>query len=170
MRLHAKIDSTVNIEFVKIQTDDQITLNAWINKPKNFDSTKKYPVVFYVYGEPAATTVVDSYGAQNNFLYKGDIRADGYIQVTIDNRGSPVLKSAAWRKSIYRKVGNVNIIDMAKGFEKMLEMKPYMDKDRTAVWGWSGGGSSTLHLHVQVSESFSNRYCYCRSIKPVILR
>jgi dipeptidyl-peptidase 4 len=142
----AKIDSTVDVEFVKIQTDDQITLNAWINKPKNFDSTKKYPVVFYVYGEPAASTVKDSYGAQNNFLYKGDIRADGYIQVTIDNRGSPVLKSAAWRKSIYRKIGDVNIVDMAKGFEKLLHMKPYMDKERTAVWGWSGGGSSTLHL------------------------
>lgn len=142
----AKIDSTVDVEFVKINTDDLITLNAWINKPKNFDSTKKYPVVFYVYGEPAASTVKDAYGAQNNFLYKGDIREDGYIQVTIDNRGSPVLKSAAWRKSIYRKIGDVNINDMAKGFTKLLEMKPYMDKERTAVWGWSGGGSSTLHL------------------------
>jgi dipeptidyl-peptidase-4 len=150
----AKTDSTVDVEFIKIQTDDQITLNAWINKPKNFDSTKKYPVVFYVYGEPAATTVVDSYGAQNNFLYKGDIRADGYIQVTIDNRGTPVLKSAAWRKSIYRKIGDVNITDMAKGFAKMLEMKPYMDKERTAVWGWSGGGSSTLHLLFRYPELF----------------
>lgn len=150
----AKIDSTVDIEFVKIQTDDQITLNAWINKPKNFDSTKKYPVVFYVYGEPAASTVRDAYGAQNNFLYKGDIRADGYIQVTIDNRGSPVLKSAAWRKSIYRKIGNVNITDMAKGFTKLLEMKPYMDKERTAVWGWSGGGSSTLHLMFRYPDLF----------------
>ncbi len=141
-----KTDSTVDVEFIKIQTDDSITLNAWISKPKNFDSTKKYPVVYYVYGEPAASTVLDSYGAQNNFLYNGDIRADGYIQVTIDNRGSPVLKSAAWRKSIYRKIGNVNIVDMAKGFEKLLSLKPYMDKERTAVWGWSGGGASTLHL------------------------
>ena len=150
----AKIDSTVDVEFVKIKTDDQITLNAWINKPKNFDSTKKYPVVFYVYGEPAASTVKDAYGAQNNFLYKGDIRADGYIQVTIDNRGSPVLKSAAWRKSIYRKIGDVNINDMAKGFTKLLEMKPYMDKERTAVWGWSGGGSSTLHLLFRYPDLF----------------
>ena len=150
----AKIDSTVDIEFVKIQTDDQITLNAWINKPKNFDSTKKYPVVFYVYGEPAASTVRDAYGAQNNFLYKGDIRADGYVQVTVDNRGSPVLKSAAWRKSIYRKIGNVNITDMAKGFTKLLETKPYMDKERTAVWGWSGGGSSTLHLLFRYPDLF----------------
>ena len=141
-----KIDNTVDIEFLKIYTSDSVTLNAWINKPKNFDSTKKYPVVFYVYGEPAASTVTDRYGAQNNFLYKGDIRADGYIQVTIDNRGSPMLKSASWRKSIYRKIGNINIVDMAKGFEGVLALKPYMDKQRVAVWGWSGGGSSTLHL------------------------
>ncbi|MFM6926317.1 MAG: DPP IV N-terminal domain-containing protein [Ferruginibacter sp.] len=150
----AKVDSTVDIEFIKIKTEDSITLNAWINRPKNFDSTKKYPVVFYVYGEPAASTVRDAWGAQNNFLYKGDIRADGYIQVTIDNRGSPVLKSAAWRKSIYRKIGDVNITDMAKGFAKLLEMKPYMDKERTAVWGWSGGGSSTLHLLFRYPDLF----------------
>jgi dipeptidyl-peptidase-4 len=142
----AKVDSTVDIEFIKLMVGDSITLNAWINKPKNFDSTKKYPVVFYVYGEPAASTVQDRWGTLNNFLYKGDMRGDGYIQVTIDNRGSPVLKSASWRKSIYRKIGNLNILDMANGFEKMLELKPYMDKERTAVWGWSGGGSSTLHL------------------------
>ncbi len=142
----AKIESNLDIEFLKILTSDSITLNAWINKPKNFDPSKKYPVVFYVYGEPAASTVLDRYDAQNNFLYNGDMRADGYIQVSIDSRGTPMLKSAAWRKSIYRKIGNVNINDLAKGFEKLLEMHPYMDRERTAVWGWSGGGSSTLHL------------------------
>ena len=142
----AKIDTTVDIEYLKIYTNDRISLNAWINKPKDFDPTKKYPVVFYVYGEPAASTVKDEYGAQNNFLYKGDIREDGYIQVTVDNRGSPMLKSAAWRKSIYRKIGNLNITDMAEGFAKLLDLNPYMDRERVTVWGWSGGGSSTLHL------------------------
>ena len=141
-----KIDSTVDIEFIKIKTADSITLNAWINRPKNFDSTKKYPVVMYVYGEPASTTVQDSYGSQDNFLYQGDIREDGYIQISIDNRGTPMLKSSAWRKSIYRKVGNINITDLANGLQTLLEQKPYMDKERVAVWGWSGGGSSTLHL------------------------
>jgi dipeptidyl-peptidase-4 len=140
------VDQEVDEEFLKIQTDDLISLNAWISKPKNFDSTKKYPVVFYVYGEPAGSTVKDSYKAQENFLYNGDMRGDGYIQVTIDNRGTPMLKGSAWRKSIYRKIGDININDMAKGFEKLLAMKPYMDKARTAVWGWSGGGASTLHL------------------------
>jgi len=75
-----KTDSTINIEYVQVVTADSIILDAWINKPKNFDSTKKYPVVFYVYGEPAASTVQDRYGSQNNFLYRGEIKADGYVQ------------------------------------------------------------------------------------------
>jgi dipeptidyl-peptidase-4 len=149
-----KIDKNVNIEFVQVVTEDNITLDAWINKPKNFDPAKKYPVVFYVYGEPAASTVQDRYGNQNNFLYNGDMRADGYVQVAVDNRGTPMLKGAAWRKSIYRKIGNINVIDMAKGFKKLMETNTYFDKDRIAVWGWSGGGSSTLNLMFRYPEIF----------------
>jgi dipeptidyl-peptidase-4 len=128
-----KTDNSINIEYVQLVTDDNITLDAWINKPKNFDPAKKYPVVFYVYGEPAASTVLDRYGEQNNFLYNGDMRADGYVQVAVDNRGTPMLKGAAWRKSIYRKVGNINVIDMAKGFKKLMETNAYFDKDRIAI-------------------------------------
>lgn len=147
-------DEKIDVEYVRLITADNIILDAWINKPANFNPEKKYPVVFSVYGEPAASTVQDSYGAHNNFLYKGDMRADGYVQVAIDNRGTPMLKGAAWRKSIYRKIGNINVIDMAEGFKKMLEMNPYMDKERTVVWGWSGGGSSTLNLLFRYPEVF----------------
>ncbi|MEO6539588.1 MAG: prolyl oligopeptidase family serine peptidase, partial [Ferruginibacter sp.] len=149
-----KTDERINIEYLKIITSDNIILDAWINKPKNFDSAKKYPVVFYVYGEPASSTVQDRYGAHNNFLYKGDMRADGYVQVAIDNRGTPMLKGAAWRKSIYRKIGDVNVVDMANGFKKLMELNPYFDKDRIAVWGWSGGGSSTLNLLFRYPDVF----------------
>ena len=149
-----KVDDKVDIEYLQVTTEDNITLDAWINKPKNFDPSKKYPVVLYVYGEPASSTVMDRWGGQNNFLYKGDMRGDGYIQVAIDNRGTPMLKGAAWRKAIYRKVGNVNIRDMALGFKKLQEQFSYFDKDRVAVWGWSGGGSSTLHLLFRYPEIF----------------
>ncbi len=149
-----KTDSNINVEYVKIVTGDNITLDAWINKPLHFDSTKKYPVVFYVYGEPAGSTVMDSYGNHDNFLYSGDMRADGYIQVAIDNRGTPMLKGAAWRKSIYRKIGNINVVDMAMGFKKLMETNTYFDKDRIAVWGWSGGGSSTLNLLFRYPDIF----------------
>jgi dipeptidyl-peptidase 4 len=148
-----KIDNQVNIEYTKVTTEDGITIDAWINKPNNFDSTKKYPVVFYVYGEPWASTVDDSYGNQENFLYGGDMSADGYIQVGVDNRGTPSLKGAAWRKAIYRKIGTLNIRDMAMAAKELLK-RPYFDTSRVAVWGWSGGGSSTLNLLFQYPEIF----------------
>ena len=148
-----KADKDIDVEYIKITTEDNILLDAWINKPKNFDARKKYPVVLYVYGEPAATTTDDMYGNHNNFLYNGDMSADGYVQVAIDNRGTPALKGAAWRKSIYKRIGDVNIRDMAMGFKKILEY-PYIDKERTAVWGWSGGGSSTLNLMFMYPDMF----------------
>ena len=148
-----KKDQSVNVEYTQVVTEDNVKLDVWINKPNNFDPNKKYPVVLYVYGEPAATTTDDTYGNQSNFLYNGDMPADGYIQVGIDNRGTPALKGAAWRKAIYRKVGEINVRDMAMGMKKLLEL-PYMDKSRVAVWGWSGGGSSTLHLLFRHPEIF----------------
>jgi dipeptidyl-peptidase-4 len=83
-----KPDPFINVEYLQVTTSDNIVLDAWINKPKNFDPNKKYPVVLYVYGEPAAATVGDSYGNHNNFLYNGDMAGDGYVQVAIDNRGT----------------------------------------------------------------------------------
>ncbi len=149
-----KKDDKINVEYLQVTTEDNITLDAWINKPKNFDPSKKYPVVLYVYGEPAAATVENSYGGHNNFLYDGDMAGDGYVQVAIDNRGTPMLKGAPWRKSIYRKIGIINIRDMAMGFKKLMEQNAYFDRDRIAVWGWSGGGSSTLNLMFQYPEIF----------------
>ncbi|MEO9020707.1 MAG: DPP IV N-terminal domain-containing protein [Ginsengibacter sp.] len=148
-----KVNENSNVHYFKVTTDDNITLDGWMVSPDNFDSTKKYPVVFYVYGEPAASTVGDMFGAQFNFLYGGDISKDGYFQVSVDNRGTPSLRGAAWRKSIYGQIGRLNIRDQAMAAKKILE-KPYFDKDRVAVWGWSGGGSSTLNLMFQHPEIY----------------
>lgn len=143
-----------NLEFFTITTEDGITMDGWITKPLNFDSTKKYPVVLYVYGEPAATTVQDNFYAGNNFLYAGDMSKDGYFYVSFNNRGTPSLKGAAWRKSIYKQIGRINIRDQAMGMKKLLEQNKNIDASRVACWGWSGGGSSTLHLLFQYPEIF----------------
>src|SRR5690242_20186978 len=148
-----KVNENSNVHYFKVTTDDNVTLDGWMVYPDNFDSTKKYPVVFYVYGEPAASTVTDRFGAQYNFLYKGDMSKDGYFQISVDNRGTPSLKGAEWRKSIYGEIGRINIHDQAMAAKKILE-KPYFDKDRVAVWGWSGGGSSTLNLMFQYPEIY----------------
>ncbi|MGX5819109.1 S9 family peptidase [Chitinophaga lutea] len=141
-----------NVSFFQVKTSEGVTLDGWMAKPDNFDSTKQYPVIFYVYGEPAACTVTDTYGAGRNFLY-GNVSRDGYIYISLDNRGTPAPKGRAWRKAIYRKMGVVNATDQALAAKEILKW-PFIDKDRVAVWGWSGGGSMTLNLLFRYPEIF----------------
>ena len=148
-----RTDPYNNVSYFTITTEDNVTMDGWMVKPANFDSTKKYPVVFYVYTEPAATTTDDTYGGQRNFLFDGDMSEAGYFQVSLDNRGTPALKGSAWRKAIYGKIGRMNIRDQAMAARKFLD-KNYFDKDRVAVWGWSGGGSATLNLIFQHPEIY----------------
>jgi dipeptidyl-peptidase-4 len=145
----AKADkSKVNVEFFKIKTEEGVEMDAWMTRPANFDPSKKYPVVFFVYTEPWGQEVKDQFGIANNFLYQGDMSKDGYFYISIDNRGTPVPKGRAWRKSVYRKIGVVNIKDQAMAAKEIFKW-PYMDTSRVAVWGWSGGGSATLNLMFQ---------------------
>ncbi len=138
-----------NVSAFTVTTDDGVAIDGWMTKPVDFDSTRKYPVVFYVYGEPAATTVDDNFSVGRNFLFAGDMAKAGYCYVALDNRGTPNLKGAAWRKAIYRQIGRLNIRDQAMGAQKLLAQHAYLDTSRVAVWGWSGGGSTTLHLLFQ---------------------
>jgi dipeptidyl-peptidase 4 len=150
----AKADkSKSNIEFFKVTTEEGVTMDAWMVKPANFDPTKKYPVVFYVYTEPWGQNVVDAYGATNNFMFQGDMSKEGYIYMSIDNRGTPVPKGREWRKVVYRKIGLVNIKDQAMATKEIMKW-PYIDSSRIGVWGWSGGGSATLNLMFQYPEIY----------------
>ncbi|MBD1395206.1 S9 family peptidase [Mucilaginibacter glaciei] len=150
----AEIKAKSNIEFLKVKTEDNVVMDGWMVKPDNFDPTKKYPVVLYVYGEPWGQNVKDENGASNNFLYAGNMAQDGYIYLSIDNRGTPVPKGREWRKSIYKGIGTLNIRDLAMGTKQLLKERTYLDTTRVAVWGWSGGGSSTLNLMFQYPEIF----------------
>ncbi len=144
--------SKSDLEFFKVKTEDGIEMDAWMVRPPDFDSSKKYPIVFYVYTEPWGQNVKDEYGTAYNFLYPNIVK-DGYIYISIDNRGTPVPKGKAWRKSVYRKIGLVNIHDQAMAAEEILK-RPYVDTSRIAVWGWSGGGSATLNLMFQYPEIY----------------
>jgi len=147
-------DSTKsNVKFFKVKTEEGIEMDAWMVKPTNFDATKKYPVVFFVYTEPAGQNAKDQYGAGNNRMYRGNMANDGYIYITVDNRGTPAPKGREWRKSIYRKIGLVNLHDQALAAKEILKW-PYVDTSRVAVWGWSGGGSATLGLMFQYPEIY----------------
>jgi dipeptidyl-peptidase 4 len=140
-------------EFFKVKTLDGVEMDGWMVKPTDFDPSKKYPVVFYVYSEPAEATVQDEFGSSYNFLYNGSMADDGYIYISMDNRGTPAPKGTAWRKSIYKNIGLVNIEDQAMAAKEVLKW-PYVDSTRVAVWGWSGGGSCTLNLMFQHPEIY----------------
>lgn len=150
----AKADKkTSPVEFFKVTTTEGVEMDGWMVKPENFDATKKYPVVFYVYTEPWGQNVKDEFGVEQNFLYKGNMAKDGYIYISIDNRGTPVPKGRAWRKSVYRKIGLVNIKDQAMAAKEVFKWS-FIDTSRVAVWGWSGGGSATLNLMFQYPEIY----------------
>jgi dipeptidyl-peptidase-4 len=140
-------------EFFKITTSDNVEMDGWMSKPANFDPSKKYPVLFYVYTEPWGATVTDTYGIDYNYLYAGNLTGDGYIYISLDNRGTPAPKGRAWRKAIYKQIGLVNIHDQAMAAKEILKWS-FVDPERIAVWGWSGGGTATLNLMFQYPDIY----------------
>ena len=148
-----KAEVPKSVEFFTVKTEDGTLMDAWMVRPRNFDPKKKYPVVFMVYTEPWGANVHDSHGTADNYLFDGDMAEEGYFYISIDNRGTPAPKGRAWRKSIYRKVGLLNISDQAAAAKEILKW-PYIDSERVAVWGWSGGGSATLNLMFQYPDIY----------------
>ncbi|WNH10898.1 DPP IV N-terminal domain-containing protein [Thalassobellus suaedae] len=148
---NSQVEKTV--EFFKVKIADGTEMDGLMVKPTNFDASKKYPVVFMVYAEPWGANVKDTYRVGFNRLYNGNMADDGYIYMTIDNRGTPVPKGSAWRKAIYRNIGKINITDQAMAAKEVLKWD-FVDASRVAVWGWSGGGSTTLNLMFQYPEIY----------------
>ena len=130
-------------EFFRVDIGNGIQLDGWMIKPPNFDSAKRYPVLFHVYGEPAAQTVLDRWGS-NNLLWHLMLAQQGYIVISVDNRGTPAPRGRAWRKVVYRQIGILAPQEQAAA-AKVIQRWPFVDANRIAVWGWSGGGSMTLN-------------------------
>jgi len=132
-------------EFFQVRVDDGIQLDGWMIKPPDFDSNKKYPVLVYVYGEPAATTVTDAWGGSRR-LFHALVARQGYLVVSFDNQGTPAPKGRQWRKSVYGDVGVLSSQQQAEAIRQLAKDRPYVDLSRLAIWGWSGGGSNTLNM------------------------
>ncbi len=129
-------------EFIQLDIGE-VVLDAWMIKPPNFDATEKYPIIFYVYGEPAGSTVQDAW--QNGALWDRYLAQEGYIVVSIDNRGTRTPRGRAWRKSIYGQIGILATHDQAAAAQKLLELYPFINKNKVGMWGWSGGGQMTMN-------------------------
>ena len=138
----AKLKPTAT-EFFKVDIGEGVQLDGWMIKPPDFDPQKRYPVLFHVYGEPWGQTVLDRWGGRDR-LWHALLAEQGYVVVSVDNRGTPAPRGRAWRKIIYRKMGIVNSGDQAAAARAIAKW-PFVDPTRIGIWGWSGGGSSTLN-------------------------
>ena len=124
-------------EFIKVPMPDGTMLDGYRIVPVNFDSTKKHPVLMYVYGGPAAPQVSDAWGG-TRMLWHQSLAQQGYVVVCVDNRG------AAWRGREFRKTTQYTLgvkesqdqIDAAK----WIGRQSWADATRIGIWGWSYGG------------------------------
>jgi len=131
----------------------EVELYSWMIKPKDFDPKKKYPVIFYVYGEPAGSTVQDSWSG--GALWEQYLAQQGYIVISVDNRGTRMPRGRNWRKSIYGQIGIIASQDQEAAAKKIIEMYSFVDPERIGVWGWSGGGSMTLNCLFRSPDIYS---------------
>jgi len=138
-------------EFVKVKSGD-LMLDAWMIKPIGFDATKKYPVIIEVYGEPASSTVMDSWGGGD--LWDQFLAGQGYIIVSIDNRGAKAPRGREWRKCIYGEVGTAASEDQSRGIMDLARQYSFIDSTRIGITGWSGGGSQTLNCMFRYPKVF----------------
>ena len=138
-------------EYFQVDIGEAV-LDGWMIKPRDFDPAKKYPVIFNIYGEPASSTVQNSWSGD---YWNQLLAQQGYIVMSIDPRGTNNPKGREWRKCIYGKVGVLAMADHAKAVRLAEEMFPFMDPERIGVWGWSGGGSSTAHLMFEYPDIYS---------------
>jgi len=132
------------VKFLRLPIDGGLTMDAWMLEPKDFDPAKRYPVFVYVYGEPHSQTVLDAWGAAQIDFHR--VIADlGYVVVSIDNRGTPAPKGAAWRRAVSGSLGPLSTHEQEAGLRELARQCPWVDLGRVGIWGWSGGGSNTLN-------------------------
>ena len=135
-----------------IKADDGITdLNCRMIKPTNFDPSKKYPVIVYVYGGPHAQLVNKTW-LNDARWWQYYMASKGYIAFTVDNRGSEN-RGREFENVIHRQVGVIETADQMKGI-KYLKSLSYVDGERIGVHGWSYGGFMTLNLMLKHPETF----------------
>lgn len=139
-------------EFYSVKTQDGLRLDGYVMRPANFDKNKKYPLINFVYGEPASQTVKDAWHIKN--IWHLLMTQKGFIVSSIDNRGTKAPRGRDWRRSVYGNIGPLGASDQAEALAAICKRWSYIDCDRVGVWGHSGGGSMTLNLLFRYPELY----------------
>jgi dipeptidyl-peptidase-4 len=138
-------------EFIKIPVFENLELNAYIIKPPDFDSTKKYPLFISVYGGPESQDVKDSW--DDGLAWQQLLAQRGIIVACVDNRGTDG-RGEAFRKSTYMQLGKLETEDQVNA-AIYLGSLPWIDENRIGIWGWSYGGYMTLLCVTKGAAVFS---------------
>lgn len=133
-------------EWLSIPAEDGAKMPGVLLKPADFDSTRKYPLLFFVYGGPGNAEVEDQWGGY--YLWHTMLTQKGYLVAIVDNRGTPAPLGRAWRKAVYGQLGVLETRDQAAA-ARALGRRPYVDAARVGIWGWSYGGFMTLNTLFQ---------------------
>lgn len=131
-------------EFFSFKTSEGIELNGWMVKPRNFDASKKYPVIMYQYSGPGSQEVTDSWnmGFYPGSVFESYMADKGFVFACVDGRGTGA-RGADFEKCTYLNLGDLESKDQVEA-AIYLGSLPFVDKDRIAIWGWSFGGFNTL--------------------------
>ena len=140
------------VDFLTINTPSSAwDLNAYMIKPVDFDATKKYPLLMFLYGGPGSQEVMDSWS--RDWAWFQMLAQNGYIVVCVDNRGTGA-RGEEFKKLTYGELGKYETIDQIEAAEYLSSLD-YIDENRTGIWGWSYGGfmsTSCLLLGADVFE------------------
>jgi dipeptidyl-peptidase 4 len=138
-------------EFFNFTTSEGISLNGWMIKPTDFNPSKKYPVFQYMYGGPNSQTVKNEWLGPNFFWFQM-LAQNGYIIVSVDNRGTGA-RGEAFNKCIYKQLGKLETIDQIE-VAKWMGKQTYVDASRIGAFGWSYGGYMTSLLMTKGADYF----------------
>lgn len=152
--------------FMKVPNADGVKLNAWMLKPPDFDSTKKYPVLFMTYGGPGSQSVTNRWGTVS--FWQQMLAEKGYIIFCMDNTGTGFRGEEFKKKYTYLQLGWKEIHDQMDAAKWLRSHLNYVDSSRLGFWGWSYGGfmsslaitlgSNIFHEAIAVAPVTSWRY------------
>jgi len=138
-------------EFFVLKTAKGNELNAWILKPKDFDASKKYPVLMYQYSGPGSQQVNNDWNNTDDYWFQM-LAQQGYIVACIDGRGTG-FKGAAFKKVTQKELGKYEVEDQIDA-AKVLGSYAYVDASRIGIWGWSYGGFMASNCILKGADVF----------------